>query len=251
MTINKLPTIYIGYDPREDEYAKILKYSIEKNTKDCYNIVPLEQDGLRRAGLYFREMYMDEHGQRYDRFDGKPLSTQFSFSRFLVPALQQYSGRALFMDCDMYLRSDITELFDTYHEKPFHCVKHSHVPNATVKMDNIQQFKYFRKNWSSLMLFNFDVDHTKALHNLTHADVSTKDGLWLHSIQWMQVKDTGDIDEKWNWLDGHSSPEIEASNVHFTTGGPIFDFWTGDRAIDNKYADEWRALKKEFNKECP
>ena len=51
-------------------------------------------------------------GQPYDEIDGRPFSTDFSFTRFLVPHLNMYQGIALFMDSDMYLRTDITELFD-------------------------------------------------------------------------------------------------------------------------------------------
>jgi len=38
-------------------------------------------------------------------------STEFSFSRFLVPYLCGYEGKAIFMDGDMLCRSDIAELW--------------------------------------------------------------------------------------------------------------------------------------------
>jgi hypothetical protein len=62
-------------------------------------------------GLYRRESEMID-GQPYDVIDGRPFSTEFSFTRFLVPALNMYEGKALFMDSDMYVRADINELFD-------------------------------------------------------------------------------------------------------------------------------------------
>ena len=37
--INKLPTIYVGYDPKEEAYVHVLKKSIEDNTGMTYNRV--------------------------------------------------------------------------------------------------------------------------------------------------------------------------------------------------------------------
>ena len=53
--------------------------------------------------------------------------------------------------------------------------------------------------------------------------------------------DIGTIDEEWNWLDGHSDPELKAKNVHFTTGGPWFKDWKCKRSIDGQYASEWNG----------
>ena len=49
--------------------------------------------------------------------------------------------------------------------------------------------------------------------------------------------------EEWNWLDGHSNAEIEAKNVHFTTGGPWFTAWKPLTTNENEYVDEWKALR--------
>ena len=51
--------------------------------------------------------------------------------------------------------------------------------------------------------------------------------------------DIGKIPEEWNWLDGHSDPELEAKNVHFTTGGPWFNQWSPRGKVESKYAVEW------------
>ena len=64
-----------------------------------------------------------------DCFDQKPFSTEFSFSRFLVPHLNLYEGYAIFMDCDMYFRSDPYELFKKYATKdcpPIRVVHHKY-----------------------------------------------------------------------------------------------------------------------------
>lgn len=247
MIHSKLPTIYIGYDPREELYARVLKKSIEDNTKTKFNIVPLVQKELRRSGLYFRT---HDGSNRIDSFDGKPFSTEFSFTRFLVPFLNQFSGLALFMDCDMYVRSDISEVFDVYGQNKdaaISCVHHNYSPVEKKKMDDQVQTVYFRKNWSSFMLWN--CSHP-AVKQLTVHDVSTKPGSWLHSFDFIDNYDgydhTGKIHTEWNWLDGHSSEDIQAKNVHFTTGGPFYPNWVPQRPADAVYAEEWKSLAKAF-----
>ena len=181
---NKIPTIYIGYDPREKDYLDVLVYSIKKHASKAINIVPLVQESLRRSGLYFRTHDV-ENGQKVDMFDKRPFSTEFSFTRFLIPFLNQHSGLALYMDCDMFVRSDITEVFERYgsDKHAISCVQSSYYPNDTTKMDNQVQHVYPRKNWSSFVLWN--CSHP-AIKELTVHDVNTKSGSWLHAFSWCE-----------------------------------------------------------------
>ena len=90
------------------------------------------------------------------------------------------------------------------------------------------------------MLWNCGHDLNK---KLSVYDVSNRPGSWLHGFEWLPEKDSdiGTIDEEWNWLDGHSDPELKAKNVHFTTGGPWFKNWECKRSIDGQYASEWNG----------
>ncbi|MEK9918228.1 MAG: hypothetical protein VW496_02440, partial [Pelagibacteraceae bacterium] len=85
----KEPIIYIGYDEREKDAFEVLVYSIKEHASKPITIIPLKQDKLRAAGLYSRLHYVDENGQSWDSIDGRPFSTEFSFTRFLVPAVNQ------------------------------------------------------------------------------------------------------------------------------------------------------------------
>lgn len=235
----KMNIIYVGYDPKESLYTDILIKSIKVNTKDRYIIVPIIQKNMRDFGYYNRTSFF-ENDIELDTIDQKPFSTQFSFTRFLVPFLT--NGLVLFMDCDMFVRSDITEIFDMYDKHiPIKCVKHNHEPIETLKMDNIIQTKYRKKNWSSFVLWNCDHPDIK---KLTLDDVNTKHGSWLHGFEW--TDNIGDIPHEWNWLDNHSPENLNAKNVHFTTGGPIYPNWIGNRDIDRKYAQEWIDFKNSF-----
>jgi hypothetical protein len=255
-----IPTIYVGYDPREDLAYQVLKYSALKYASGPLNVYPIVQDKLRRIGLYRRAWLLgssqlpapekkDDIWHR-DLFDRKNFSTDFSFSRFLVPFLNRLEGWALFMDCDMYFRSDPLKLFRDYRDPKYaiYCVKHQYDPTEPIKMYGNPQTRYPKKNWSSFVLWNC----THPAHEFfTVDDVSTKSGTWLHNFMWIDEKDIGALPEEWNWLDGHSSADIDARNVHFTRGGPWFRgaAWEPLNEQDEIYAQEWESLKKEMEGE--
>ena len=232
-------TVYVGYDPKEHTAYEILKFSIERISTKPVRVIPLRRDILTKIGIYTRK-YNTIRGQDYDEIDGKPFSTEFSFTRFLVPALNMYEGLALYMDSDMYIRADINELFELCNNSyyPLWCVKHKYKPKKDTKMDGKEQHAYPRKNWSSLIMFNCEHEVNK---HLIPEIVNTKSGRWLHTFQWLPDKeaDIGNIPEEWNWLDNHSPIYMEAKNVHFTTGGPWFKQWGSSRDKDNQYAIEW------------
>lgn len=224
--------VFIGFDPRERDAYRVAEHSIRRHASVPIKVQPILQTALRRAGLYYRTR--DSHGR--DWVDHKPFSTEFSFSRFLVPALAQYRGWALFCDCDFLWRTNIAELFALADDRrAVMCVKHEFTPAAGLKMDGQIQEPYPRKNWSSLILWN--CGHP-AHQNLMVDHVSLKPGSWLHGFGWLQDDDIGAIDERWNYLIGHSSrakmPDPWA--VHFTEGTPDMPGHSND-----EFADEWRA----------
>ena len=249
--IKKLNSIYIGYDEREHEAVKVLQYTINNLSSKPINVITLNENNLRRIGLYRRSPHINstcwgDNKNMIDSFDKKNFSTQFSFSRFLTPILNQYEGYALFMDCDMYFRYDPSKIFDYIHNDSnkyaIWCVKHNYIPeNNKIKMYGCPQTIYNKKNWSSFILFNCSHPSNK---NLTVDDVNTKDGSWLHQFKWLKDEEIGSLPEEWNFLDGHSDEKIDAKNVHFTTGGPWFKNWSPKRNIDKLYSNEWFSLKK-------
>src|SRR5689334_8309981 len=111
--------IFIGYDSREEIAYHVLKHSLEKHTSEPVEISPLilSELGLKRE------------------FD--PLaSTEFTYSRLLVPCLCDFIGVALFMDCDMLCLSDIAEIFRLdLSGLALRVVKHDHRPTSKFKME--------------------------------------------------------------------------------------------------------------------
>ena len=239
----KRPVIYIGYDARDHRAYNVLRYSIMRFNKE-YDIIPLYEPALRRAGLFRRTHLVspDNPNQKIDSVDRRPFSTDFTFTRFLVPALNQYDGMALFMDADMFVRADIAGIFEVYKDTRYavQCVQHKYEPEAGLKLDGQLQTNYSRKNWSSFMLFNCAHPSNQ---KLTVDDVNLQTGRWLHNFGWLKDEEIGAIHEEWNWLDGHSSETVEAKNAHFTTGGPWFENWKPSRPVDEAYAEEWQQTE--------
>lgn len=229
--------IYIGWDQREDEAWWVCQKSIVHQTSRPVHITPIKQGDMIRLGLYRRTWLRNEKGQRVDSRDGKPFSTDFSFTRFLVPALNHYRGWALFVDCDFLFRTDIAELFALADpEKAVMCVQHQHDPNEAVKMDGQEQTRYRRKNWSSLVLWNCGHPSNR---DLTHEVVNTRSGGWLHAFSWLKEEEIGSLPVEWNWLEGWSPAWIKPKAVHYTRGGPWFPDYQ-----NVAYAGEWTTKQK-------
>ena len=240
--------VFIGYDVREDVAAKVCAYSIRRHTRSNVDIRFLNHVELRREGLFRRPWLTEaESGNRIDSVDGKPFSTEFSHSRFLIPHLCGYKGWALFMDCDMIFTSDLTKLFDLVDDRyAVMVVKHQHKPLEKEKMDGRPQTRYHRKNWSSFMLIN--CGHP-ANRSLTPGYVNMASGTDMHAFKWLgdEVASEaliGELPRTYNWIDG-SSPimpppakpgqkAVLPDMIHYTVGGPWFPNY---RTV--KYGDVW------------
>ncbi len=219
--------IWIGYDGRQDLGYRVCEASIRKNASVPVDIQPLVLGELAAAGLYSRPTERRANGQLWDVISDAPMATEFALTRFLVPALARFEGWALFVDCDFMFRADIAKLFSyARDEYAVMCVKHDYEQAEGLKMDARVQTSYWRKNWSSLMLFNCAHEATK---RLSVESVNQWRGLALHQMAWAGSAEIGSIPSNWNKI------EIEAAAVHFTHGMPNVP---GYESVP--YADEWR-----------
>ena len=217
--------IFIGYDPNETVAYHALAHSILRRSSIPVSIAP-----LMRAQL----------GGLYTRARGPTESTEFSLTRFLVPALSDYRGWSMFIDCDMLCRADIAELAalaKASDDKAVLVCKHDYVPKTERKFLDQVQTKYPRKNWSSVMLFN-----NARCTALTRDYVNTASGLDLHRFNWLKDEQIGSIPLEWNWLVGEYDYNPAAKIVHYTLGGPYFDEY---RNCD--YAAEWFEERRLVN----
>jgi lipopolysaccharide biosynthesis glycosyltransferase len=212
--------LFIGYDEREHDAYEVCRYSAERRSSIPLHVVRLDQSSLRRNGWYNREWrYEGDKGQRVDLLDRRPFSTDFSFTRFLVPALALHQGWALYCDCDFLFTADLAGLLALADPQfAVMCVKHRHVPRETSKMNGLRQTAYFRKNWSSLVLWNCEHPGNRVLNSQV---VNHSTGQWLHAFQWLTDEQIGELPPKWNWLAGVDAPlSVEPCGIHFTLGIP-------------------------------
>lgn len=225
--------VYIGWDPRDAQAYEKCKRSLLKNTKSEVEVHRLVDWDLRQKKVYWRPYYVDGTGQKHDGIDGKPFSTEFSFTRFCVPVLEDYRDEwVVFCDADMLWVADVMDLMELVDPtKAVMCVKHNHKPPETVKMGGAIQTLYPRKNWSSLMVMN-----PSRCTNLTKYVVNNMDGSWLHAMCWLEDDQIGGLPEEWNWLEGWSKPDIKPKIIHHTRGTPDMD-----GCEDVMYAKEWWA----------
>jgi len=221
--------VFVGYDIREDIAYQVCEYSIKKHQPEA-EVIPLKQKELREAGLYTRPI--------------DPLSsTEFTFTRFLVPYLSDYKGWAVFVDCDFVFTDDVKKLFDQADEKyAVQVVKHDYTPDEGIKMDGCKQLPYPRKNWSSTILWNCGHPSNR---QVDLSMVNRQTGQFVHRFQWLQDDEIGELLPEWNWLVGwyeepkHGYPKA----LHYTEGGPWFKEYRRCQ-----YHKTWKKYLKEMLK---
>jgi len=207
--------IFIGYDPREAVAYHVCSNSIIRHSSHLITISPLALNSLKD--------YKETHT------DG---SNHFIYSRFLVPHLMKYNGWAIFMDGDMLLRDDISELWNLRDEtKAVMVVKHDYQTKLTTKYLGSKNESYPRKNWSSVILWNCGHPANKSI---TPEFVMTATGAQVHRFTWLDDSLIGELPKIWNWLPDEYGNNPDAKLLHYTLGTPSFhDFAT------TTMSDEW------------
>lgn len=223
--------VYIGYDSSQAAASAVCEYSIQKYLKYDIQIVHLKKQDLIDRSIYFRP-------------EGDPASTDFTYTRFLVPYLNDYQGYSMFVDSDFLFRTDLTKLFDrigndrNIQNTAVYCVQHMpYNPKQETKFWGNKQHSFPRKNWSSLMIFN---NSHEACKRLTPLAIANQTPQWLHRMYWCRDNQIGNIDLEWNWLVGEYDYKNDVQALHFTNGGPWNDVWGQD------YENEWLNIYEEM-----
>jgi len=236
--------VYVGYDS-----ADFLAYQVAvKSLLDTFNdkagdelkIYPMLDPALRKIGLYSRPCMILANGQKFDITTQEFHSTDFTFSRFLVPKLHRHynrAGPALFVDADVLFCTDVRSLINRA-DKRFDVMvsKANYSPIEDRKLHGVKQQLFNKKNWASVMLFP-DTESCP----LSVEMVNNESKLWLHQFEWALDSKVGNLPESWNWLEGHSSPAIRPDIIHFTRGTPD----VVDHSVDRSAT--WWAVAKSLN----
>ena len=222
--------IYIGYESSHPEMFEVCKESILR-FNPTHKIYPLIKSDLQEQGIYTRKE--------------ESASTEFAFTRFLVPYLSNYTGWSLFCDGDFLWRCDPQEIV---HHKNSHksvmCVKHPQfILEDKIKMDGKINRPYPKKYWSSLMYFNNALCNSLSLWYVNNAAP-----VHLHGFTWALGHDdtdgVGDLPASYNAMVGYYDFGNYAKAVHFTDGGP----WLGDHNNFKHplYEKEWINLSEQL-----
>ena len=168
--------VFIGVDPRQSIGYNVLQHSIHRHSKQRVIVEPLMLSKLpmTRRGL-----------------------TEFTFSRYLVPYLCGYQGVAVFMDADIVVTGDVSELF-------------AQADSVSSVQVNQEQPKF---EWSSVMMFNHA--NCKILTPEFIEDPQNK----VHGLDWGQV---GTFSKEWNHCVNKVEPE-DAKLYHYTEGIPAWE----------------------------
>ena len=207
--------VFMGYDPRGATANHVCANSIIRNASQPVAIIPL--------ALNLFQDYQETHT------DG---SNQFIYSRFLVPHLMEFTGRAIFIDGDMIVRGDIVELYESLKlNQDVAVVKHDYQTRMTTKYLGSKNENYPRKNWSSVIVWNCASFPNR---RLTPEFVMQATGAELHRFTWLDDNRIGELPKEWNWLPDEYGPNPDAKLLHYTLGTPCFhEFATTPQA------DEW------------
>ena len=213
--------IFVGFDEKEAVVFHTCVQSIIEKCKVPVSIHPLN--------LQMFHNYKETHS------DG---SNNFIYSRFLVPYLNNFQGKALFLDGDMIVNHNLNDLFDQFDKKyAVQVVKHDYKTKFPVKYLGHKNDDYPKKNWSSVILFNCSHPKNKIL---TPKLIERAKGSYLHRFSWLEDKEVGEISKDWNYLVLEYPETQKAKIFHYTVGAPCFE--------DFNYGEEAKIWNEIYNK---
>ena len=199
--------VYIAATEAEMLPVKVLEYSIRKHASMTIEAYPLHRSGIK--------IPLPRDPQQRPR-------TPFSFQRFLIPALNENRGRAIYLDSDMQVFKDIRALWTL----PFKGAELLTV-GETSRSGRRPQFSVMVLNCEAL---HWNIDEiVRALDDgeLTYEQLVYEMCLAKH----IRV----DIDPEWNALERFSARETAL--LHFTDmntqpwvsqENPLGYLWVGD-----------------------
>jgi hypothetical protein len=211
-------SVYIGYDSRHDGVEEVqIKSHIQAMTRnvkeeDTRFIPEFKLLDISKIPEYTRE-YANQ-------------STEFTYSRFLIPYLENYEGFSMFIDNDFIWQKPFWEMFYFLHpDNAVACVQYDYELEkmSKTKMGGEENVMYPKKLWSSLMFFNNAHEDCK---KLTPEVINTATGQYLHQFEWTDAIDR--IPDKYILTEGMSDDEKRYHAVHYTRGGP----WVKDMEVE-------------------
>jgi hypothetical protein len=210
--------IYVGYDSNMNDLEGVCKLSILKSIEESLG------GGKWNNYLEFKPEIkildiakLPDYNREYAN-----QSTEFTYSRFLIPYLENYEGFSLFVDNDFIFTKTPLSMFNYLSpDDAVACIKYPHYEHDATKFDGEVNIDYPCKLWSSMMFFNNGHEDCK---KLTPEVVNTWTGKQLHQFEWTDK--ISEIPQKYIFVEGYDNPEEkwDYTGIHYTRGGP----WIND-----------------------
>jgi len=205
--------IFCGYDPRESIGTSVFMHSVIHRSTVPVMFCPLHANELPEG------------------------TNSFTLSRFLVPWLCLFQGRAIFADAaDMICLADISELAEELEAMTcaVKVVKHKYKTKNPTKYigTNLESpnIDYPRKNWASLMLIDCEHD---AWRNLTPHSLANNPMIDFLQLSFIRDEDIKEIEDNgWNRLIDEGQDLEGAKILHWTAGIPAFEHYKNAPGAD-------------------
>ena len=220
--------IFCGFDQREAPGYHVFSQSVLHRSSIPVAFTPLAANGLPQG------------------------TNAFTLSRFLVPYIMGYRGRAVFADAaDMICLGDVRELQDMLDAMDgMHAVmvvKHNYNTRNPRKyvgtpMEN-ENLDYERKNWASLMLIDCENPFWKRV-NPEYLQKTTP--LSMLQFKWIPDSFIGDVPKEWNVLADEGQSITGAKILHWTAGIPAFKYYENAPGAD-LWREEWKKTTYLFH----
>lgn len=229
--------IYVGTDRSQALAVKVLEFSAKRRTSREVQVIPM-------LDLPVPPIHDLRNSPR----------TGFSFSRFMIPALANYQGRAIYMDADMLVLKDIQELWDI----PFHGRKIIIQKDLTTQQSSKAKTgtPTRRIRQCAVMLIDCekcDWDIRQIVDGLNDKKFDYEDLMYdLCILQESEISQ--DMPFEWNSLEHWDE---STGNIHYTdmntqpwvySGNPHAHHWFAEvRAMIDAGALQWSEIRNEIN----
>jgi hypothetical protein len=230
--------IYIGYDSSHGDLHEVSKDSILKTLSNQHLGHLIKETEWKPEIKFLDISKLPDYNREYAN-----QSTEFTYSRFLIPHLENYEGYSIFMDNDFIWRKSILPLFYYLNlDDAVACIQYKQIEHDETKFNGEVNIDYPKKLWSSLMVFNNGHEDCK---KLTPEVVNTWTGKQLHQFEWTDK--ISKIPEKYVFTEGYDDPDEkwDYHGIHYTRGGP----WVKDMDYSNiNNLDDWLTAKTNLQK---
>ena len=171
-------------------------------------------------------------------------STEFTYSRFLIPYLENYEGFSIFVDDDYFFaRSPLPFFHFLNPDDAVACVEYDFDKVSETKFNGEKNVAYPKKLWSSFMIFNNAHEDCK---KLTPEVVNTESGKYLHQFEWTDKVSM--IPERWFITEGTDTLKTKPKHTLYILQevNPL-DRSNMNTALINMLEDRDRLVQKAKN----